>query len=88
MYAYIDTQQFNKRILDPDDVKAICAAYPPGKLDPNCDPEPRHGFSTECSLPAVSSCAMAKTPSSRGYGSWGELLVGLLLTTVAARRRN
>jgi hypothetical protein len=34
--------------LDVDDVAAICAAYPPGRITASDSDEPRHGFSGEC----------------------------------------
>lgn len=50
------------RTLEPDDIKAICAAYPPGDPIPStCDPTPRRGFESECSPPPITeddgSCA-------------------------------
>ncbi len=87
MYATISDGETSKRTLDPDDKSAICAAYPPGKLNPNCDPEPRHGFSTECNFPnSSSSCAMTPGSSSGRTGAWGAILMGLLATAGARRR--
>jgi hypothetical protein len=76
MYPSIDTGEI--RVLSPDDIAAICAIYPPGTLDPSCDPEPRHGFSTECTF-ADSSCNCAI-----GFGRWGKQSgkFGALLTTI------
>ena len=75
------------RTLDPDDVAAICAAYPPGHLNPSCDPEPRHGFSTECTLQQHGGCALV--PGSRAGGGRlaHEFVVFVLFGAAAASRR-
>jgi hypothetical protein len=40
------------RTLEPDDIAAICAAYPPGAAIPStCDSSPRRGLESECSPP-------------------------------------
>jgi hypothetical protein len=74
------------RTLDQDDIDAICSAYPPGKLNPNCDPEPRHGFSTECDF-QKGCCTVAPGRSSGRQGSWGTTLVGALFAAGAFSRR-
>jgi hypothetical protein len=76
-----------RRLLQPDDIGAICAAYPPGTLDPNCDPEPRHGFSTECEFNR-GCCTILPGRKSGRFGSSSALLLGAIVTAVAARRRN
>lgn len=86
MYAYLNPGDTSMRILDPDDKAAICATYPPGQANPNCDPEPRHGFSTECEFAKSSSCTMDPGGSAGRNGSWGAILMGLLLTAGACRR--
>ena len=82
MYAYLD-KGAAKRTLDPDDVSAICATYPPGNLDPTCDPEPRHGFSTECEFDN-GGCTVAP---GRGNRRAGLVLVAAVLLAAAGRRR-
>jgi hypothetical protein len=77
------------RTLDPDDVAAICAAYPPGPAIPSsCDPEPRHGFSSECqSAKAVETggcCGVAPgAPADHGLA----IAAGLLGVAAASARR-
>jgi hypothetical protein len=73
-----------RRALQPDDVLGMCAAHPPGKLDPNCDPEPRHGFSTECEFDK-GCCTVAPGRSASRRGSW-VALVGVMLTAAARLR--
>lgn len=76
-----------RRTLSSDDIQGICAIYPPGKPNPQCDPEPRHGFSTECEF-AKGCCAVAPGRSINRYGSWGAMLVSaLVLAAIATRRR-
>lgn len=83
MYAYLDPGVVSRRILDPDDAAGICATYPPGTLNPHCDPEPRHGFSTECEFDK-GCCAVAP---GRGNRRSGAALVAIGLAFVAAGRR-
>jgi hypothetical protein len=87
MYAYLSSGETSKRILDPDDVAAICATYPPGDANPNCDPEPRHGFSTECNF-TNGGCAIASSHKAGRRNSLGSLFVGLCLAAIVSRRRN
>ncbi len=74
-----------KRTLTSDDMQGICAIYPPGQLNPQCDPEPRHGFSTECEF-AKSGCNVAPGLSTQRYNSWGAMCLGVLLTAALRRR--
>lgn len=88
MYAYMNEGEVTKRILDPDDIQGICAIYPPGQLNPNCDPEPRHGFSTECNFVRNSSCGVVPGRMLEGHGLSGALLVSAVVFAAGARRRN
>lgn len=83
MYGYLAPGDATKRTLEQDDAEAICAAYPPGQLNPNCDPEPRHGFSTECEFDK-GCCTVAPGRGSRRPGA--TLLASLLVIAAAARR--
>jgi hypothetical protein len=72
MYAHYSPGTSTMRILTDDDVKGICAIYPPGGArmvdvsvpgsnngqvpEATCDPTPRHGFSTECASPPSKAC--------------------------------
>ena len=88
MYFSLDpaTGETTKRVLKTDDIDGICSVYPPGKLDPECDPEPRHGFSTDCQLPPT-GCAVAFGRGIQRKSSFGGLTLGLVLAIGAARRR-
>jgi hypothetical protein len=52
------------RTLDEDDVAAICAAYPPDRQIPACDPRPHMGFSPECGFDPMTGggCTLALRP--------------------------
>jgi hypothetical protein len=68
MYRFYSTGT-TMRTLDGDDAKGICTVYPPAALEENCDAEPRHGFTTECSDPPEKGCcsvAAGKGPRRGG----------------------
>jgi hypothetical protein len=75
----------SRRNLDPDDVQGICSAYPPGPLNPSCDPEPRHGFSNECDAPNA-SCAVSWGKARQKNKSGAAFLAGLLMVAACSRR--
>lgn len=66
MYASYNPGSTSQRRLSPDDVKAVCAIYPPGRAA-RCDPEPRGGFSATCDGASDDGgggvCALGRTPS-------------------------
>jgi len=72
--------------LTQDDIDGICHAYPPGTLDPNCDPEPRHGFSTECTL-EKGCCTVAPGRVNRARRLPESLILGAFLAIAVVRRR-
>lgn len=70
------------RTLEQDDVDGVCAVYPPGTPNRKCDPEPRHGFSSTCSLPtrgcAVSRSRFGRRPhSGHGFAGFAGILCAL-----------
>ena len=75
-----------RRALADDDVQGICSIYPPGQLNPYCDPTPRHGFSTECEF-SKGGCSVVPGRHNRHQSSVPSLIVGLLSVAVAARVR-
>jgi hypothetical protein len=79
------------RTLSPDDMEAICAAYPPGAAIPAaCDPTPRHGFAAICSPPVQAEesqgcCAVA--PGSAGTQAGAGIAFAAAFMTWLGRRR-
>jgi hypothetical protein len=55
---------FAPPFLTPDDVAGICAAYPPGRHQAECDAEPEHGFATDCGGNVEGSCATVPRPGA------------------------
>jgi hypothetical protein len=86
MWPYSFETDTSLRTLDPDDVLGMCAAYPPGNLDPTCDPEPRHGFSTTCEL-AKSSCSLAPARGASRHNAGFVVIAGAMLAAIGYRRR-
>ena len=86
MYFSVKSGDLTRRSLSPDDVAGICAIYPSGNLDPNCDPEPRHGFSTECTFDK-GSCTIAPGHKGRHRGISGTMFLCSLLALWAIRRK-
>lgn len=85
MNAGYDPGSTNQRDLDADDLEGLCSVYPPGR-DAVCQPEPRGGFSAECSLgpddTAEEGCAAAPRTSFDHLSLWP-----LALVLCSARRR-
>lgn len=65
------------RTLESDDVSGICAAYPPvATADAGCDPEPRSGFATTCTLAAAGGTGGAASASGGSQTTGGNAVVG------------
>ena len=76
--------------LEADDIAAICASLPPGRMttDPGTPPGvPRHGFSTECSKPESGCCASTIGGSSPTNGPLALWAFGLGLLAWCGRGR-
>ena len=86
MFPSLGVGDVTRRILTQDDIDGICNAYPPGTLDPNCDPEPRHGFSTECTL-EKGCCTVAPGRVNRARRLPESLILGAFLAIAVVRRR-
>jgi len=88
MYASYSPGSMSQRKLSDDDVKAVCAIYPPGRAA-RCDLEPRGGFSSTCNAPDDGGgggiCALGRTP---GEAALPASLTVLGLTLVLRRRRD
>ncbi len=76
------------RSLHPDDMAAICAAYPPPDLE-SCDATPRHGFKPTCGEGPLEEEGCRVGPSeSRTDASWLALSVlALGASRIRWRRR-
>jgi hypothetical protein len=85
MSPTLEAGDASRRNLDPDDILGICSVYPPGPLNPSCDPEPRHGFSTECGM-TNSSCAVSRRRATHQNTGGTLFLAGLLLVATCRRR--
>ena len=96
MFTNYQNGSTSLRDLTADDVAAICAAYPPAlPKSLECDPEPRHGFASECGAdqsevqdpPVQQAKACAVAAPGGGAGSSGLAMIGLLLGLGAVARR-
>jgi hypothetical protein len=88
MYSSYREGTTGLRSLSEDDEQAICAAYPPGR-EAECELEPRHGFSTECSQ-VDRGCGCTTPGRQTHWASWGAglVLLGSLLTRLRRRRKS
>ncbi len=91
MFAFYKSGTVDFRTLSTDDENAICAIYPPSRTDlPQCDPTPRHGYSSQCAVDAPAPSCTTSAAGSRPGGNTGSgaLLVALASASfLAARRR-
>jgi hypothetical protein len=96
MYAHYKQGATAMRNLTADDVKGVCAIYPPDgtrvaaddvKIPGDvCDPTPRHGFTGECATPPKKTCAVsAPGRPSPDLGVDGLVVLGLALGCGARR---
>ena len=88
--------EVSKRTLEQDDIRAVCAIYPPGSLDDSCNPDVVGGLDLNCEndgppnctdptpIPSSGGCSAARVSS--GESPWGALLLALLAVTVLRRR--
>ena len=82
MYASYEAGSTRIRALSPDDVRALCAVYPPGRAA-KCVAEPRGGLATSCAAPpAEGGCATGPARPGGGFG----LHLGFLTLALLARR--
>jgi MYXO-CTERM domain-containing protein len=92
MFSSDEGHDIRKRNISAEDVRGICAIYPPSggrtvdtHVNPSgvvaetpCDPMPRHGYTAACQHDAPPGCNVARSPS--GSRAWlGFLLAGALL---------
>jgi MYXO-CTERM domain-containing protein len=87
MYASYLEGSTSLRSLSPDDEAGMCSIYPPDRSTGACDPEPRHGFSTECARPPDEGCFCAAAAKTGRTTLWALALLGVALAALARRRR-
>ena len=86
MFASYDPGTTALRTLAPDDVKAVCAAYPPGR-SAVCDPTPRGGMASDCPAPAAAADAGGCTMGVAARGPLGVAFGATCGLAVLARVR-
>ncbi|MBX3271275.1 MAG: matrixin family metalloprotease [Sandaracinaceae bacterium] len=79
MFVSAVAGETHKRDLHADDVAGICAVYPPGRPEGDCDPTPIGGLDLDCS---AGCCTVAPGRPSRA--GWP---LGLALALIGARAR-
>lgn len=91
MFAEYKAGDTYQRDLSEDDVAGICSVYPPARVNlPECNPEPRHGYASECATAidteerSKSTCAVAAPTGGSVAGVFGLCLLGIAL----GRRRS
>ena len=74
--------------LSPDDVAAICAAYPPAPEPESCDFSPHNGFASECG-PALEpgGCSVGRRSRAGARSLWALALAGAVLSRLRRGRR-
>jgi hypothetical protein len=94
MYAGYDEGTTSLRTLEPDDIAAACAVYPPNR-QAKCDPDPLNGFAYDCA-PDEDSTATEEGADGGGCtasggnhhgGAWASLLFMTLACAARSRRR-
>lgn len=87
MFAAYDPGTTELRTLAPDDLKAVCAAYPPGRAA-SCDPTPRGGLSLDCpAAEAAGGCGACASTAGRGEAGYAALVAGAFGAWALWRRR-
>ncbi len=88
MYASYEPGTIDGRTLGADDVRAVCAIYPPGR-EAACAPEPRNGLARSCDAAASGDGDEGGCTIGRGRVRFGlgASFVVLTLLGAGARRR-
>jgi hypothetical protein len=82
MYSQYDFSS-GDTALAPDDIAAICSAYPGTRFEQKCDPQPHRGYATDCGGDVEGGCATQLGATTPGEGS----ALVLLVFAVQLRRR-
>lgn len=83
MYVSAVAGEVIKRDLDADDIEGMCAVYPPGRPEGECDHAPRGGLDLDCE---TGCCTVAPGRPGRTSGPLAVLAL-ILLPALASRRR-
>jgi len=87
MYFQYGLDRSDQPALQPDDLDAICAAYPPTRVTPECTFEQPKGFANDCGGDVVASCAVAPGPPPISGARAAGLLAALTLAAAALVQR-
>lgn len=79
MYASAVAGETLKRDLHPDDVEGICATYPPGRPEGECDHTPMGGLDLDCQNGGGCCSIAGRSSNSAAPCSLAALVVALLL---------
>jgi hypothetical protein len=83
MYSQYDFSA-GEPMLAPDDVAAICNAYPNLRFDPVCEPQPHRGYAADCGGDVEGGCATELARRTSGAAS--ALVLLLLLVHILLLR--
>lgn len=84
MFASAVAGETLKRTLETDDIEGICAAYPLGSPEGECDYEPRGGMDLTCEDGCGCGCSV---PGQRATPAWAIALIALFALRARASRR-
>ena len=87
MFSSSPPGEIGKRLLEPDDIEALCTVYPPGRFDGAvCDDTPRGGATLTCGV--VDDGCGCSAPGARGpIAPLGLALLGVAVASLLRRRR-
>jgi len=92
MYFEYGLDRTDQPVLTQDDNAAICAAYPPARITPECTYEPPKGFATDCGGNVIGSCAVVPASDAEAPQGGRTVALALVLAAIAGRavsgRRN
>ena len=76
---------FAEPVLAPDDVAAICAAYPPERPQTECNAEPEDGYAADCGGNVEGGCTTVTRPVT--FGAAAAALCAAAAAVALSRRR-
>lgn len=87
MYELYSPGQTQQRDLSPDDIEALCAAYPPDRPAERCEPTPRGGLAQACRDEGTDGCSLPPSPARSSHGAPAALTLMLALAFSLRRAR-